>query len=79
MLVPIKWLTSIANTPSMHMVLSRLTGRIITTYVSIIRELYSKIPVTTAFPGRTVVYKRQIPSSLLPVESFGLNANKVTV
>ena len=74
--VPIKWLTSIANTPSMKMVQSRLTGRI-TTICYYGQCPIPKIPATTAFPGRAIVYKRQLPSSLLPVESFCLNSNKM--
>ena len=79
----IKWLTSIANTPSMKMVQSRLTGHTTTIYIYIYiyidnaQLIYSKIPATTAFPGRAIVYKRQLPSSLLPVESFCLNSNIV--
>ena len=38
-----------------------------------------EIPASTSFPGRAIVYKKHLPSSLLPVESFCLNSNKVTV
>ena len=69
---PIKWLTSTANIPSM--------SRCVTTIYMIMPSCYaySKIPATRAFPGWAIVYKRQLPSSLLPVESLCLISNKLS-
>ena len=62
------------------MVQSRQTGRITTIYRQcLIAILQDSRHMTTAFPGQAIVYKRQLPHSLLPVESSCLNSNKVTV